>query len=59
MASQATLRHSSSTASGQVVHHTIGPEDWDSEAVYQVLLQLLRQNPDSTQATRAQQQTGS
>jgi peroxiredoxin len=44
---------------GQVVHHTIGPEDWDSEPAYQVLLQLLQQNPDSTQATRAQQQTGS
>jgi peroxiredoxin len=26
---------------GRVVHHTIGPEDWDSEPVYQFLQKLL------------------
>jgi peroxiredoxin len=45
--------------SGKVVHHVIGPEDWDREEVYQFLLQLLQQNPDTTQATGAQPQTGS
>jgi peroxiredoxin len=44
---------------GRVVNHTIGPEDWDSEAVYQFILQLLQQNPESPQVTRAQQQPGS
>lgn len=33
---------------GRVVHHTIGPEDWDSESVYRFLLQLLQQQPDTT-----------
>jgi peroxiredoxin len=41
---------------GRVVHHTIGPEDWDSEAIYQFLVQLLQQTPNSTQVTGAQQQ---
>jgi peroxiredoxin len=44
---------------GSVVQHTIGPEDWDSEPVYQFLLQLLRPRPDSTQAAGAPQPAGS
>lgn len=44
---------------GRVVNHTIGPEDWDSESVYQFLRQLLQQNPESAQATGAQPQPGS
>ena len=43
---------------GRVVHHTIGPEDWDSDEAYRFLTQLLQQNPDSTQASRAEPQTG-
>jgi len=41
--------------SGRVVHHVIGPEDWDSESVDRFLLQLLQQTPDSPPAPQAQQ----
>lgn len=45
--------------SGRVVHHTIGPEDWDSDEAYRFLTQLLQQNPGSTQVSSAEQRTGS
>jgi cytochrome c biogenesis protein CcmG/thiol:disulfide interchange protein DsbE len=34
--------------SGQVIHHTIGPERWDSEAVYQYFAHLLAPSSDGT-----------
>jgi peroxiredoxin len=44
--------------SGRVINHTIGPENWDSESVYQFLLQMLQQTPESSRATGAPQQPG-
>ena len=35
---------------GQVVHHAIGPADWDSEEVYLFLAELLAQPPDDNGA---------
>jgi cytochrome c biogenesis protein CcmG/thiol:disulfide interchange protein DsbE len=43
---------------GRVVHHTIGPDDWDSDTAYRCLMQMRQQNPDSTQACHAEQHTG-
>jgi cytochrome c biogenesis protein CcmG/thiol:disulfide interchange protein DsbE len=36
---------------GQVIQHTIGPEDWDSEAVYQYIVKLLQADSGTTQAS--------
>jgi len=36
---------------GQVVHHTIGPEDWDSQAVSQYLARLLDNHPVAADAS--------
>lgn len=43
---------------GRVVHHTIGPEDWDSEPVFQFLRQLLQSRPDATPPGGVLQQAG-
>jgi peroxiredoxin len=38
--------------SGRVVHHAIGPEDWDSDAVYRFLRALLDEGTDAVRAAR-------
>jgi peroxiredoxin len=35
---------------GRVIQHTVGPENWESEAVYRYFLKLLDQRPGTTQA---------
>jgi peroxiredoxin len=35
---------------GQVIQHTIGPEDWESEPAYRYFLKLLEPGPGTTQA---------
>lgn len=42
---------------GQVIQHTIGPEEWDRDSVYQFFLRLLDSTTETTQATHVHEQT--
>jgi peroxiredoxin len=43
---------------GRVIQHTIGPEDWASEQMYQFFTRLLEAGPGTTQASGASTLTG-
>jgi cytochrome c biogenesis protein CcmG/thiol:disulfide interchange protein DsbE len=43
---------------GQVIHHTIGPEEWDSEPVYEYFAKLLESDSPTTQASGEHAPTG-
>jgi cytochrome c biogenesis protein CcmG/thiol:disulfide interchange protein DsbE len=44
---------------GRVIHHMIGPEDWDSEPVMDFLLRLLKQDPSTKAAANEPARAGS
>lgn len=44
---------------GRVIHHTIGPEDWDSDAGMDFFQRLLRQDPSTKAAANAPARSGS
>jgi peroxiredoxin len=43
---------------GRVIHHTIGPDEWDTEQAYEFFKRLLETGPGTTQASGERARTG-